>query len=439
VIDARKRTFVVIAVILLAACAGPSNAVAAPPPNDNFASAQNLGSGFPASANGTTVEATREPGEPFEHGSSGSVWYTWTSPLTGRVLMDVCDSAEPQNIAVYLGDQVNALTPWLNYSAENCPNMDWSDRLWVEVEAGTTYRIAVGSQPDGPFGGGPAPFRVRIHDPRPPNDAFARAKRLTGIPVSTTGTTSEATTEDGEDYYAVGGGGREGSVWYSWRAPKRMRVELDICRAPDLSEVHVFTGSSLQRLGSPLTFDGASCANDSLQFRAAKGVEYMIVVVSGDDGGSFRLRLREYLYDASMFQTASRKRVRRGGVVTYKAKIKNVGTWPIRAGEVGEEAGHEFFMWAAKPGRNLPQKRVRYLSVKTTNGSCKKETFGYGFKGVFCAIRRLDPGERMTITARVRLRGSIDHWAGLWWEDMNPRNDGGNLPAGVRKARTIVR
>jgi hypothetical protein len=436
VIDGRKRTFVVVAALALTALLGPPNATAAPPPNDNFASAQNLGSVFPAAADGTTIEATREPGEPYDHGSSGSVWYTWTAPRTNRVLMDVCESPEPLNIAVYLGDQVSALTPWLDYSAENCPNSDWSDRLWVEVEAGTTYRIAVGTQPDGAFGGGPAPFRVRIHDPRPPNDAFADAKPLTGIPVSTRGTTVEATAEDGEDYYGVlGSGGREGSVWYSWRSPKRMLVEIDICDSPRYSELLIYTGSSLQTLRSPLALDGVSCVNDSYQFQAAKGVDYRIVVVGGDDRGSFTLRLREYFYDASLFQTASRKRVRRGGVVTYKAQVKNVGTWPIRAGD----GGNELFMWASKPGRNLPQKRVRYLSVRSTNGTCTKEAFAYGFKGALCVIRRLDPGKRMVITARVRLRGSIDHWVGLTFEDMNPRNDGGNLPAGVRKARTIVR
>jgi len=86
-------------------------AAAAPPANDNFASAQAL-SGSSLSVSGTNVEATKQTGEPQHAGDPGgrSVWYTWTAPSTGAFKVDTCGSDFDTLLGVYTGGAVNALT-----------------------------------------------------------------------------------------------------------------------------------------------------------------------------------------------------------------------------------------------------------------------------------------------------------------------------------------
>jgi hypothetical protein len=76
----------------------PAAAVAAPPPNDNFANAQVLSGSLPVVVTGTTTEATYESGEPLPPGEGcpscvRSVWYRWTAPRGGDVLMETCAPA----------------------------------------------------------------------------------------------------------------------------------------------------------------------------------------------------------------------------------------------------------------------------------------------------------------------------------------------------------
>jgi hypothetical protein len=60
----------------------------AAPPNDNFADAAELG-GLPAEATGSTVDATREPGEPNHsgQGEGQSIWFKWRAPADRGVTL----------------------------------------------------------------------------------------------------------------------------------------------------------------------------------------------------------------------------------------------------------------------------------------------------------------------------------------------------------------
>lgn len=66
-------------------------AAAAPPANDDYASAPDLGSALPVTIAGTMVEATMEPGESnvpltvSDGAIHSSVWYRWTAPADGWV------------------------------------------------------------------------------------------------------------------------------------------------------------------------------------------------------------------------------------------------------------------------------------------------------------------------------------------------------------------
>lgn len=135
---------------LLLTLAISSQAVAAPPANDNFASAEVL---FPyntrADAAGTTLEATREADEPVHalNGGGASVWHTWRAPYGGTAYAETCWSEFDTLLGVYSGTSLGGLT----LLAENDDNQGGCgvDRQTQSMTApfgvtgGTTYKIAV--------------------------------------------------------------------------------------------------------------------------------------------------------------------------------------------------------------------------------------------------------------------------------------------------------
>jgi hypothetical protein len=108
VVSVTAAVVAALAVLLLAAPA----ALAAPPPNDDFADAQVL-TGTSAAADGTTVEATKETGEPMHDSADAerSVWYRWTAPEDGVAIVDTAGSASRTTLGVYTGPAVDALAP----------------------------------------------------------------------------------------------------------------------------------------------------------------------------------------------------------------------------------------------------------------------------------------------------------------------------------------
>ena len=105
-----------------------------PPPipaNDDFADAVPLPSR--GTLTGYNVGATREPGEPHHAGEEGgaSVWWTWTAPFDGTASVAVEPTFDGV-VAVYSGDQVDALTP---------------------MTSGPAVSTAAGAPPPAPTGG----------------------------------------------------------------------------------------------------------------------------------------------------------------------------------------------------------------------------------------------------------------------------------------------
>ncbi len=124
--------------LFLPAAAG---AVLAPPPNDNFAAATPM-AGNTAAVAGTTVDTTKETGEPAHAGLNGthSAWWTWTAPATGDATIDTNGSAFDTVLAVYTGSAVNALTL---VAADDDSGTGLQSLVAFAATAGTAYRIAV--------------------------------------------------------------------------------------------------------------------------------------------------------------------------------------------------------------------------------------------------------------------------------------------------------
>ena len=141
-----------------------------PPPNDDFANALNLGSQLPLTLLGRNTHAGAEAGEPTHRGFNNpvaSVWFRWTAPATGPMVIDACDADFPTAVGLYTGAAVDDLTPVLKSDMdmgerEQCdPGPSHNGRVSFPAIAGQSYWIAVDSYNDGIEG----QFLLSIFDP----------------------------------------------------------------------------------------------------------------------------------------------------------------------------------------------------------------------------------------------------------------------------------
>jgi hypothetical protein len=131
------KSFVAVACLALLAAEVAS---AAPPANDNFASAITIGA-TPYTDSKSTLEATNESGEPASNcaSSSYSIWYKYTAPSTGSVIADTVGSSFDTVLTAMTGSTLATLA----VRACNDDSSGLSSRMPFAVTAGTTYYIRV--------------------------------------------------------------------------------------------------------------------------------------------------------------------------------------------------------------------------------------------------------------------------------------------------------
>ncbi len=275
----------------------PAVVSAAPPPNDDFLNATELSGDEVKVENGTTVEATSEPGE--QHGggpATHSVWYRWTAPRSGLVQTDIeCLSTFDPLVAVYRGTALTGLTEvGVDKSGAACADPNLSFR----AVGGAEYRIAIDAALGGEF-----ILTFRNGSEVPANDNFANRvpmKDLGGNAVFF-GTTEGAGREVGEP--AHGGSSTGASVWYTWTAQRSGPTTVYFCNGSFHPVIDVYAGTALgalTSLGAPSpgasSLDLMCSLGDAAGtvFPALAGETYAIAVDGADgDWGSFELRLRE--------------------------------------------------------------------------------------------------------------------------------------------------
>jgi hypothetical protein len=127
--------------VLLLLALSPLPALAQAPTNDDFANATIL-SGTNIVETGTTLNATAEPGEPDHCGypPSHSIWYDWTAPANGSVLIDLTGSTPGSDVSVYVGKYLTTLT---SIAANADGNSDQTGRCIFSVTGGIVYEVAV--------------------------------------------------------------------------------------------------------------------------------------------------------------------------------------------------------------------------------------------------------------------------------------------------------
>src|SRR4029077_7258427 len=150
---------------------------------DNFECRSPLvGSSISFSA--SNIGATSEPGEPshFDLDGFASLWYTWTAPFSGGVVINATADLLAPCLAVYTGTNVSTLTKVV---ANN--TVFHQARIVFGAVAGTTYQIALdATTANGGTNWGN--FNVSlVLTPPPTNDAFANRALIHSNFFETTG------------------------------------------------------------------------------------------------------------------------------------------------------------------------------------------------------------------------------------------------------------
>jgi hypothetical protein len=115
------------------------------PVNDNFANATILTTTTNISVLATNILATKEPGEPKHAGVTGghSLWWQWTAPSNGAVVINTDNSTFNTVLAVYTGTSVSNLTLIAANDDESTAQGQLTSQVRFLVMAGTQYKIAV--------------------------------------------------------------------------------------------------------------------------------------------------------------------------------------------------------------------------------------------------------------------------------------------------------
>jgi hypothetical protein len=274
----------------------------AQPVNDRFANRIRL-TGSNVVANGSTVGADREPGEPKHAGQQGgaSVWWEWTAPSSDSFTFSTAGSSFDTLLAVYTGSSVTALTEVV--SNDEDPAAGSTSALTFSANANQTYQIAVeGYQGDS----GSVQLQIGLcGQAQPVNDRFANRIVLTGTNVVATGTTVGATREPGEPtlaavmryayniYSYV-------SVWWEWTAPCTDNFTISTVGSNFPLALAVYTGSSVSALTevAAAVYDpGAGVNTTRVVVNAISNQTYQIAVdvtqEHPDDTGSVQLLIQQ--------------------------------------------------------------------------------------------------------------------------------------------------
>lgn len=264
------------------------------PFNDDFAERSVL-RGATITARSTITDASRQTGEPNHGGANagGSLWWTWTAPAAGDLVLATAGSAFDTVLGVYTGDAIAALTK----IAENDDGgTNGSSRLAMSVSAGQIVQIAVGAKADG--ASGLAALTLTF---TPVHDQFATPADVAGASWRLSDDLSNATRETGEPVHAATGGAH--SLWYRWTAPASRAYWLSARSVEADLVVGVYTGTAVGSLATVTSnndavagsTDETSDRNALVRLMATAGTTYRIAVstTGSTEMGGFELAMTD--------------------------------------------------------------------------------------------------------------------------------------------------
>ncbi len=257
---------------------------ASPPANDGFAQRAVL-EGTMLTVRADNSLATREAGEPQFHPrvSGKTLWWSWTAPATGRLFLSTDGSREASYLGVYMGMAVDALTAVA--ASDNPAEGTRGRRLAVPVQGGQTYQVC-GDGLDGAAG----ELALSLTFSAAANDDFENRSKVTGFPLTVTGTNTFGTFESNEPMHERYS---RHSLWWSWRPDTTRAVRVTSEGSGFLAAIAVYQQApvvGLQRLAGAVGGDDGSPAD--LTFLAVQGQDYELAIDGyADETGTAVLNL----------------------------------------------------------------------------------------------------------------------------------------------------
>ncbi len=246
-------------------------------PNDNYANASLL-AGTQGQVISSNINATRETNEPAHANKTvrRSLWWKISPGQSGTVFADTQGSEFDTLMSVYTGTSLGNL----NKIADNddCRTDDHSSGLSFDVQAGTTYYIAVDGY-NGSCGKTVLNWKLTALSP-PSNDVFENASILKISAGQTICANTNAQKQTGEPYHADKEGGR--SLWWTWIPDKAGTVLLNTQGSAFDTVLGVYTGTDLNHLTLLAANDNSDGLTSGVSFQVSTGQQYFIAV----DGSS---------------------------------------------------------------------------------------------------------------------------------------------------------
>jgi hypothetical protein len=271
------RRWAVSCLVAAAAVAlAPGVAHAEPPTNDNVDTATVIET-LPFSATQSVVEATTASDDPWPCGPypTGSVWFRYTAPADAVVEVSVAGSTGYTPIvSAFTGPRgaMDGIPGFCPFAYGGGP----TDVL--HVTAGTTYHFMATAY----YGGGTLRMDV-TSVPASPNDDFAEARAVPGLPWTDTGDLRRASPEPGEALPSCDDDA-ELSVWYTY-TPSTTRSVAVSALYPAMVAVH--SGDAVDAL-------------TELDCSSPYGSGY--AVFGATAGETYRIRVATNVHDGDRFQ-----------------------------------------------------------------------------------------------------------------------------------------
>jgi hypothetical protein len=282
--------FIAVLAALVASLFVPAAALAAPPANDLFATAEVLPAGGGPFVAADNTDATTEAGEPPQAGGTGghTVWYRWDPETGGDAVITACgpSSDKPDLVLdVYTGTTLETLARIDSVGGDaTCGSHT------IRVDPTMTYHVRLASYSAADTGAftGSLTFSAG-----PANDDFADYVTLTGDHPSAAVDNRHATRQAGEpvNYQQT-----DRTVWFRWTPAVDGFATFSSCDASFDDDLGVFTGSSLDALTTVTTADvgcSGGLGRASTTIAVTAGTEYVIQLASyfAGDGGAATLKV----------------------------------------------------------------------------------------------------------------------------------------------------
>lgn len=241
--------------------------------NSRFSERLPLG-GIDVTETGSNFGAFGELGEPRHDGQSPrrSVWWSWTAPRSGPVIISTVGSTFDTILAVYRGPSFQQF----RLVANNDDIVDFeitSSEVQFNAAAGRIYEIAV----DG-FEGEVGNISLSFLS-LPANDSFEDRSPLTGWFAEGNSHNLGARKEFGEPDHAGDPGGQ--SVWWSWTAPASGNATVTTLGSTFDTVLAVYQGNSVRNLLPIANNDDVDqdvLKFSSVTFQAVEGETYAVAV-----------------------------------------------------------------------------------------------------------------------------------------------------------------